>query len=116
MNINFQSMTRDNKFTDRVLLPEYLKNSMKSGRKETNRLMEIYVDGINAEAKILKIDDAGSFAGRQYCRFLLEVRPFHTKKFRVTGFAPVSGSLVPKTGDVINIKYNPADTEKFVII
>lgn len=116
MNINSQNMTRGNKHTDRVLLPEYLTNQMKSGKNETNRLMDIYVDGINAEAKILKIEEAGIFAGRQYCKFTLEVIPAHTKKFRITGFAPVSGNLVPKAGDVINIKYNPADSEKFVIV
>lgn len=116
MNINYQTMVRDIKLTDRVLLPEYLKRNVKSDKNETNRLMEIYVDGINAEAKVLNIDEAGGYAGRQYCRFSLEVRPGHTKKFKVTGYAPVSGSLIPKPGDIINIKYNPTDAEKFVIV
>jgi len=109
-------MGRENNLTEQVVLPEYLKRNVKSDKNETNRLMEIYVDGINAEAKVLNIEEAVGYAGRQYCRFSLEVRPGHTKKFRVTGYAPVSGSLIPKPGDIINIKYNPTDAEKFVIV
>ncbi len=116
MNINYQNMTRDNKFTDRVLMPEYLKKNVKSDKNETKRLMDIYVDGLNAEAKVLMIEEVGQFSGRQYCRFSLEVRPSHAKKFKITGYAPVSGSLIPKSGDIINIKYNPTDTEKFVLV
>jgi hypothetical protein len=97
-------------------MPEYLKKNEKTGQNETNRLMDIYVEGINAEAKVLKIEEAGAYAGRQYYKFSLEVKPSHTKKFKITGYAPVSGSLIPKSGDVINIKYNSTDTEKFVII
>lgn len=116
MNINSLIMARESKSQDRVLLPEYLKKNAKTGKNESNRLIEIYVEGINAEATILKMDEAGTYAGRNYFKFSLEVRPYHTKKFKITGFAPVSGNLIPKSGDIINIKYNPTDTEKFVII
>ena len=116
MNINYQNMTRDNNFTDRVLMPEYLKKNVKSDKNETNRLMDIYVDGILAEAKVLKIEETGVYAGRNYCKISLEVKPNHSAEFNTTGFAPVPGSLLPRAGNVINIKYNPADVEKFVII
>lgn len=109
-------MTRENKLTGRVLMPEYLKKNVKSDKNETKRLMDIYVDGIHAEAIVLKIEEAGVYDGRNYCKLSLEVKPNHSVKFNTTGFAPVPGSLLPRAGDAINIKYNPADVEKFVII
>jgi hypothetical protein len=115
MNINNFIMGRETK-SNQAMMPEYLRGNVRSGRNESNRLIDIYVDGISAEAKILSIDEAGVFAGRVYYHIGLEVRPMHTKKFRTRGFAPVSGSLIPKPGDIITIKYNAADQEKFVII
>lgn len=109
-------MNRDNKSSELVMMPEYLKGKVRSDKYETNRLIDIYVDGINAEAKVIKIDEAGTFTGRVYYKITLEVTPLHSKKFKTTGFAPVSGSLIPKPGDIINIKYSASDCEKFVII
>ena len=109
-------MHRDNKSSELILMPEYLKGKVRSDKNESNRLIDIYVEGINAEAKVIKIDEAGTYTGRVYYKITIEVRPLHSKKFKTTGFAPVSGSLVPKPGDIINIKYNASDCEKFVIL
>ena len=100
----------------KINIQEILRGNAKSEKTETTRLMDLYIEGINAEAKVIQIEEAGSYAGRNYCKLSLEVRPAHTKKFKVSGYAPVAGSLIPKVGDVLNIKYNSSDTEKFVII
>lgn len=97
-------------------VPSFLTGNSRKDKSETLRLMEIYIEGINAEAKVVSIEEAGVFWGRNYYKMTLDVCPHHSDKFRTTGYAPVSFNLLPRTGDLISIKYNPSDNEKFVII
>ncbi len=96
--------------------PSYLRGNSRSEKTETIRLMDLYVEGLNAEAKIISLEDAGVYGGRNYYKIFLEVFPPHTGRFKTRGFAPVSGNLLPRAGDMISIKYNPSEPDNFVII
>ena len=82
----------------------------------SERLIDLYINGISAEARILSIEEAHSCRSRNFCRMMLAVKPEHSREFKTTGYAPVSSSLVPKAGDRIVIKYDPSDNTKFVVI
>jgi hypothetical protein len=83
----------------------------------SSRITELYVNGIYAEASILEIAEIGVAVSRDTIVMLrLRVMPGHRASFQTAGFTVVSGILLPRPGDSIRIKYDPADISHFVII
>lgn len=83
----------------------------------SSRITELYINGIYAEAAILEIAELGVAVSRDTIVMLkLRVTPGHRGSFHTAGYTVISGILLPRPGDNIKIKYDPADASHFVII
>lgn len=79
--------------------------------------VDISQNGVAATAKVLSIQDSGQLVNFDPVVIMqLEVTPEMGGAFPVTTKTLVSKIAVPRVGDIINIKYSPADPTKIVVI
>jgi hypothetical protein len=77
----------------------------------------LMMTGMNAKATVTKIEDTGALVNfNPVVKLYLKVQPDFGMGFDVVSEQMVSKVAIPRTGDVLNIKYNPAKNEELVII
>jgi hypothetical protein len=73
--------------------------------------------GIDATAQVVSIQDTGSLINYNPVVVLqMKVQPQYGPSFDLTAQAMVSKIAIPRAGDTIKIKYNPADMTKVVVV
>jgi hypothetical protein len=73
--------------------------------------------GMPATAEVLSIEDTGALINfNPVVRMKLQVTPQFGMPFEVVSETAVSKIAVPKVGDKINIKYNPANNSQILIV
>ena len=73
--------------------------------------------GMDASAAVLTIEDTGMLVNyNPVVRLKLKVTPAYGAGFETTGQSAVSKIAIPRVGDQIKIKYNPADPTQFVVV
>jgi hypothetical protein len=89
------------------------KNAM-AGMEEAQMLAQ---SGMPASAEVLSIADTGMLVNfNPVVQLKLNVQPSVGGAFETTGQCAVSKIAIPRVGDKINIKYNPADPSKIVVM
>jgi hypothetical protein len=75
-------------------------------------------NGLDASAVVLAITDTGTqFNLDSVVLLTLKVQPARiAADFKTTGKTTVSRLAVPRTGDTIKIKYNPANPTQFIVL
>ena len=70
-----------------------------------------------ATAVVESIEDTGSLINMNpVVKLTLKVTPQYGAPFDTVGTSMVSKIAIPRKGETVNIKYNPADTSQFVIV
>ena len=73
--------------------------------------------GMDATAEVLSIQDTGSMINNNPLVVLqLKVQPAMGAEFSTTAQAMVSKIAIPRVGDKIKIKYNPADPTQIAVV
>ncbi len=73
--------------------------------------------GMGATAEVINIEDTGALVNyNPVVRMKLKVQPQFGMPFETTAEAAVSKIAIPRVGDKINIKYNPANNSEIVVI
>ena len=73
--------------------------------------------GMPATAVVESIEDTGQLVNMNpIVKLSLKVTPQMGVPFDATGTAMVSKIAIPRKGDTINIKYNPADPTQFAVV
>ncbi len=74
--------------------------------------------GLEATAEVVDIADTGALINMNpVVRLSLKVTPsMGMPPFEVTGETMVSKIAIPRKGDTIKIKYNPADPKQFAVV
>jgi len=73
--------------------------------------------GMGASAEVLGIEDTGTLINfNPVVRLKLSVTPQFGMPFETTAETAVSKIAIPRVGDKINIKYNPANTSQVLVI
>jgi hypothetical protein len=73
--------------------------------------------GMEANAEVLSIEDTGMLVNyNPVVRLGLKVEPSYGSGFETTGQSMVSKIAIPRVGDKIKIKYNPADPTQLVVV
>ena len=73
--------------------------------------------GMGASAEVLGIEDTGTLINfNPVVRLKLNVTPQFGMPFETTAETAVSKIAIPRVGDKINIKYNPANTSQVLVI
>lgn len=85
-----------------------------AGMEQSQMLMQT---GADATAEVLGIQDTGMMINYNPVVLLtLKVTPATGDGFQTTGQSMVSKIAVPRVGDTIRIKYNPAETTQLVVV
>lgn len=76
------------------------------------------MSGMEASAEVVSIEDTGTLINMNpVVRLTLKVTPaMGMPGFETTGDSVVSKVAIPRKGDTIKIKYNPADPKQFVVV
>jgi uncharacterized protein YvpB len=73
--------------------------------------------GMPATAVVESIEDTGTMVnGNPIAKLSLKVTPQMGVPFDTTGTSMVSKIAIPRKGETVNIKYNPADPTQFVVV
>ncbi len=73
--------------------------------------------GMGASAEVLGIEDTGTLINfNPVVKLKLKVTPQFGVPFETTAETAVSKIAIPRVGDKINIKYNPANTSQVLVI
>ena len=73
--------------------------------------------GMDATAEVLSIQDTGTLINMNPVVVLqLKVQPMVGAEFMTTAQAPVSKIAIPRVGDKIKIKYNPANPTQIAVM
>jgi hypothetical protein len=73
--------------------------------------------GLPASAEVLSLEDTGTLVNfNPVVRMKLRVQPQFGVGFESMVETAVSKIAIPRVGDKLNIKYNPADTKQIVIV
>ena len=73
--------------------------------------------GVDATAEVVSIQDTGATVNMNPVVVLvLKVAPAAGAEFQTAGQVIVSRLAIPRAGDKIKIKYNPANNTQFVIV
>jgi hypothetical protein len=73
--------------------------------------------GMGATAEVLSIADTGALINfNPVVKMRLNVTPMYGPAFQVDAETAVSKIAIPRVGDKINIKYNPANTSQVLVI
>ncbi len=75
------------------------------------------MSGMPATAEVLSIQDTGKLVNMNPIVILkVKVNSTMGAAFETTGEVMVSKIAIPRVGDTINIKYNPADPTQFAVV
>ena len=75
------------------------------------------MSGMPATAEVVAIEDTGKLINyNPVVKLTLKVTPAAGVAFDAVGETMVSKIAVPRKGDTVNIKYNPADPQQFVVV
>jgi hypothetical protein len=81
------------------------------------RKMQISMTGLGGIAEVLSLEDTGGMVNFDpVVRMKLKVHPQFGEEFETVAVISVSKFSVPRVGDRINIKYNPANLTELIII
>jgi uncharacterized protein YvpB len=73
--------------------------------------------GMPATAVVESIEDTGTMVNANpIVKLSLKVTPQMGVPFETTGNSMVSKIAIPRKGETVNIKYNPADPTQFVVV
>jgi hypothetical protein len=73
--------------------------------------------GMDGTAEVLSIEDTGALVNfNPVVKLTLKVTPLYGGEFDTSGQSMVSKIAIPRVGDKIKIKYNPADSTQFVVV
>ncbi len=73
--------------------------------------------GMDATAQVLTIEDTGTLVNfNPVVKLKVKVIPQFGVPFEATGQSMVSKIAVPRVGDTVKIKYNPADPSQFGVV
>jgi hypothetical protein len=74
--------------------------------------------GMDASAEVVAIEDTGALINMNpVVKLTLKVKPsMGMPAFDTTGETAVSKIAIPRKGDSVKIKYNPADASQFVVM
>ncbi len=73
--------------------------------------------GIPGTAEVVSIEDTGKLVNfNPIVKLKLKVQTTMGTSFETTGESMVSKIAIPRKGDTVNIKYNPADPSQFVVM
>jgi hypothetical protein len=85
-----------------------------AGMEQGQWLMQ---NGLEATAEVVSVQDTGATVNNSPVVLLsLKVTPSTGASFQTAGQTMVSRIAVPRAGDKVRIKYNPADQTQFVIV
>jgi hypothetical protein len=77
----------------------------------------LYTTGLPAKATVVKIEDTGMLVNyNPVVRMQLKVQPDYGIGFETTAETAVSKIAVPRVGDTISIKYDPANVSNIVVL
>jgi len=72
--------------------------------------------GLSGKATVISLQDTGMLVNyNPVVRLTLKVQPMYGSGFETTGDTTVSKIAIPRVGDEINIKYNPANQSEFIV-
>jgi hypothetical protein len=92
-------------------------NSMLNTARQYSGAGSLAQTGLSAKATVLSIQDTGMLINyNPVVKLSLRVQPLYGAGFDSTGQSAVSKIAIPRVGDEINIKYNPANQSEFVVI
>jgi len=73
--------------------------------------------GMGGTAEVLSIEDTGALINfNPVVRMKLRITPQFGPAFETTSETAVSKIAIPRVGDKINIKYNPANTSQVLVV
>ncbi len=73
--------------------------------------------GMPATAEVVSIEDTGKLINMNpVVKMKLKVTPQMGVPFETMGESMVSKIAIPRKGETVNIKYNPADPSQFVVV
>lgn len=73
--------------------------------------------GMEGTAEVVSIEDTGKLVNfNPIVKLHLKVQTAFGPAFETTGELMVSKIAIPRKGDTVKIKYNPADTSQFVVM
>ena len=97
-----------------------MNNAMDQGQSAmdgVNQMNWLAQSGLEASAEVISVADTGATVNMNPVVSLkLMVTPSFGVPFETTGNTMVSRIAVPRAGDTIKIKYNPADPTQFVVM
>jgi len=97
-----------------------MNQSIDMGKSAVNNMQMTQMlaqSGMDGTAEVLSIEDTGTLVNfNPVVRLALKVTPLYGGEFDTSGQSMVSKIAVPRVGDKIKIKYNPADSTQFVVI
>lgn len=97
-------------FTDKM-------NASLDMAKSAVNTQDLATTGMPATAEVLSIADTGSLINyNPIVRLKLKVQPQYGVGFETETQTAVSKIAIPRVGDTINIKYNPADTTQVLVL
>ena len=105
---------------------EDLLNNGKDGNNRTqptldgflNQQQWLAINGLDATAEVLAITDTGTLINMNPVVLLtLKIQPaMIAAEFKTTGKTMVSRMAVPRVGDKLKLKYNPANPTQFIVM
>lgn len=96
-------------------------NSINTARQYAvnNPMMQqqLRATGSSGKATILKLEDTGTLINyNPVVRIQMKVTPDYGSPFETTVETQVSKIAIPRVGDVVNVKYNPTNTQEVAIV
>jgi len=78
---------------------------------------DLATTGLDATAEVMSIEDTGMLINNNpVVKMKLKVEPRFGVGFETTAQTAVSKIAIPRVGDKINIKYNPADNTQILVV
>lgn len=78
---------------------------------------QLMMTGMSAKATVTKVEDTGALINyNPVVKLYMKVQPDYGMGFDVVSEQMVSKIAIPRVGDIINIKYNPAKNDELIII
>lgn len=97
-----------------------MNQSIDMGKNAVNNMQMAQMlaqSGMEGTAEVLSIEDTGTLVNyNPVVKLALKVTPVYGTEFNTSGQSMVSKIAIPRVGDKIKIKYNPADSTQFVVV
>lgn len=99
---------------------DQMNQAMDKGREAINNAEQAQAltqSGADASAEVLAIEDTGTMINyNPVVKLTLRVQPAYGAGFQTMGQSVVSKIAIPRVGDTIKIKFNPADPSQIVVV